>query len=420
MKATFNPNSAASRPARDAGGPAGRSDLDLRFILAIALLAAATACVSLELPPAGEEETSGDPGDGDGDGDCEGDDCGQAEHELSGELILFVNARLSDDDSSFQAHLPLDEAGTYLGNALYLYDPTRTCDDGGNACRVAKLGHLRLDESLGAISVEDNSLRKFVVRDLAWDPSHGLWAATFDSLNDEWSISALAVDDYGRTDNLIGVERWVIPPGAAESPSTDPCYWFEAVSGLGFAGDELLLGVRGAGSKGLVSDGSLLRIRMDVLEQGHCVHPSDVSQDPEYYACDVICEQWCSFGQKVGVAGDVIEDVEGVGASAWLRSEDEGVMPLARNELQSCVAPEPGDVSLGEPDNVYLEEVVRGDEIDALARIGDKLYGLSVLGKVYELDEATRIVTQIDDLGPLFPEQGLRLRGATEIVVPSP
>jgi hypothetical protein len=28
---TFNPNSAASRPARDAGGPAGRSDLDLRF-----------------------------------------------------------------------------------------------------------------------------------------------------------------------------------------------------------------------------------------------------------------------------------------------------------------------------------------------------------------------------------------------------
>src|SRR5690606_14963007 len=29
---SFNPNSAASRPARDAGGPAGRSDLDLRFI----------------------------------------------------------------------------------------------------------------------------------------------------------------------------------------------------------------------------------------------------------------------------------------------------------------------------------------------------------------------------------------------------
>ncbi|HVI02006.1 MAG TPA: hypothetical protein VM869_25005, partial [Enhygromyxa sp.] len=28
---SFNPNSAATRPARSAGGPAGRSDLDLRF-----------------------------------------------------------------------------------------------------------------------------------------------------------------------------------------------------------------------------------------------------------------------------------------------------------------------------------------------------------------------------------------------------
>ena len=82
------------------------------------------------------------------------------------------------------------------------------------------------------------------------------------------------------------------------------------------------------------------------------------------------------------------------------------------------VAPEPGDVSAAEPDNVFIDGVVRGDEIDGLARVGDKLYGLSVLGKVYEIDEAARVVTEIDDLSALFPEQGLRLRGATEITVP--
>jgi hypothetical protein len=408
------------------------------FIAVVLVGLSAASCVAYELPP---PATSGDDteGEGEGEGDGDGDDSGDGDgdpggpgcdaggcedpedvHDLSGELILFVNARLSDESAAFQAHLPLDEAGTYIGNALYLYVPTRECDDGGNACRMAMLGHLRLDESLGEISGADNSLRKFVVRDLAWHPERGLWSATFDPLNDEWSISALEVDDWARTDNLIGVQRWVIPPGPAESPSTDPCYWFESVSGLGFAGDEMLLGVRGAGSKGLIADGSLLRVDMNVLEQGHCVHSSDISQDPLYYACDVMCEQSCSFGSKIGVAGDVIEDDEQLGASAWLRSEDDAVMPLGRNEMSTCAPSEPGDVVDAVPDNVFIEDVVRGDEIDGLARVGGKLYGLSVLGKVYEIDEAERIVTQIDDLGPLFPEQGLRLRGATEIVVPSP
>lgn len=378
-------------------------------VAALALGLAPTACLSLELSEDDGGETEG----------CE-PSCGPIDHELSGELILFVNARLSDEAAAFQSHLPLDDDGTYIGNALYLYDPARECEDGGNACRLAKVGHLRLDESLGEISVADNSLRKFVVRDLAWHPELGLWGATFDTLNDEWSISKLVVYNWARTDNLIEVERWVIPPGPAESPSTDPCYWFESVSGLGFAGDELLLGVRGAGSKGLVTDGSLLRIDTQVFEQGHCVYEGDVSQDPLYYACDAICEQWCSFGERIGVAGDVIEQRDGLGASAWLRSEDEVVMPLGHNELSSCIAPESGELTLAEPDDVFLDEVVRGDEIDGLARIGEKLYGLSVLGKVYEIDESARTVTQIDDLGPLFPEQGLRLRGATEVVTSLP
>jgi hypothetical protein len=380
------------------------------FAVALAWLGA--ACVDLELPPVGDGEGPDDVG-------CEEPDCTPT-HELSGELILFVNSRLSDESASFQSHLPLATPGTYLGNALYLYDPKRECDDGGNACRVASIGNLLLDERLGAISVTDNSLRKFVVVDLAWHQERGLWAATFDTFNDEWSISALHVEDWTRTNNRIAVDRWVVQPGPAESPSTDPCYWFEHVSGLGFAGDELLLGVRGLGSKGLINDGSLFRIDTEVFAQGHCVAPSDVTQDPHYYACAPVCEQWCSFGARVGVAGDVIEDRDGVGASAWLRSEDANVMPLGRTELSTCVAPEPGDVAAAEPDNVFLDDTVRGDEIEGLARVGGTLYGLSVLGKVYEIDETTRVVTQIDDLSGLFPTQGLRLRGATEVVIPTP
>ncbi|HLT38152.1 MAG TPA: hypothetical protein VK034_17830 [Enhygromyxa sp.] len=394
------------------------------MVVAMALLT--TGCVELTLPPLaddGDIEGDGDDVD-DTDGTDDGSDTGcdadcVPSHELSGELILFVNSRLSDAGAAFQSHLPLDQDGTYLGNALYLYDPTRECDDGGNGCRLTTIGNLALDGRLGSISVGDDSLRKFVVRDIGWHPERGLWAATFDPLNDEWSISQLTVDDWSRTDNLIAVDRWVITPGPAESPSTDPCYWFEDVSGLGFAGDELLLGVRGAGSKGLITEGSLFRIDMTVFEQGHCVHPSDVSQDPLYYACDVLCEQWCSFGSKVGVAGDVVGHVEGIGASAWLRSEDDLVMPLGRNEMSTCATPEPGKVADGEFPNIYLEGVVRGDEIDGLARLGDTLYGVSVLGKVYEIDEVTRTVTQIDDLAGLFPPQGLRLRGATEVVIPA-
>lgn len=387
------------------------------FIVGGLMLALSTACVDLELP-----------GDGSADGETDevGDDTGcepdcDPTHQLSGEVMLFVNARLTDDASSFQAHLPLPDGaeGTYLGNAIYLYDPDATCDDGTTDCRLVQLGNMRLDEQLGAISVADNSLRKFVVRDLAWDAEHGLWGATFDPLNDEWSISRLTIDDWSRTDNSIGVERWVIPPGAAESPSTDPCYWFESVSGLGFAGDELLLGVRGAGSSGLIADGSLLRVDMDVFDQGHCLQPSDVSQDPEYYACDVVCEQWCTFGSKIGVAGDVIEALDGDGASAWLRSEDDSIMALERNEMQSCAAPAEGEVSMAVPDNVFDDDVTRGDEIEGLARFDGMLYGVSVLGKVYRIDEVERIVEEIDDLSGFFPVQGLRLRGATTVVLPA-
>jgi hypothetical protein len=61
---------------------------------------------------------------------CEG--C-LAEQPLRGELMLFVNTKLTGVDSNFTSNYPLDNEGRYVGNALYVYDPTAVCADGGRA-----------------------------------------------------------------------------------------------------------------------------------------------------------------------------------------------------------------------------------------------------------------------------------------------
>ena len=68
--------------------------------------------------------------------------------ELRGELMLIVNTKPTGAASNFQSNFPLDEKGRYVGNALYLYDPTRACPDGESGCRLAKLGNLWLDHLL--------------------------------------------------------------------------------------------------------------------------------------------------------------------------------------------------------------------------------------------------------------------------------
>jgi hypothetical protein len=78
---------------------------------------------------------------------CEG--C-LAQQSLRGELMLFVNTKLTGADANFTANYPLDNEGRYVGNALYLYDPDAVCDDGGSGCRLAKLGNLWLGDSMGA------------------------------------------------------------------------------------------------------------------------------------------------------------------------------------------------------------------------------------------------------------------------------
>ncbi len=347
-----------------------------------------------------------------------GDDCGES-HDLRGELMLFVNARLSSAEAVYQSNVPLDADGTFLGSALYLYDPLRNCDDGTSACRLARLGQLRLDDRLGPISVSDGSLQKFTLVDLAWSPDRGLWGVSFDAKNDEWGIASLDVDSWVHSDNQIGLDRYAIVPGDPLSPSTDPCYWQEAVSGLGFAGDDLLLGVRGVGGSGIPTNGMVFRVDLDlVADQGHCVYSNDVSADPNYYACGVMCQPWSQFEPQVGVAGDIAV-APGGDTLAIVRAENDEIQPLDRASLYRVLPPN-GGPSAAEPEGLYAEPVPQGLDIEGLATIGGRLFGIDVWGKVYEFDLQGRVVGEHDDLSGQFDDftQSLKIRGATTVVVP--
>ncbi len=383
-----------------------------------------SACIDLEPPPAAGDTGASDDGPAMTDG---ADETGSeaclsgCAHELSGELMLFVNGRLSNADALYQSNVPLAEAGTFLGPTLYLYDPARACDDGGNACRVAELGTLRLDERLGQASVQDGSLAKFTLRDLAWSPEAGLWGVSFDVQNDEWGLARLDVPSLREVEAEIGVERFALVPGDAASPSTDPCYWQEGVSGLEFLGEELFLGVRGVGGSGIASNGAVYRVDLDVVrDQGHCVYPNDVSQDPAYYACDVLCEPWAQFPPQLGIAGDMAPDAEEAALLGVVRAENAAIMALDRQELFRMAAPSEGELA-SEPtsEGIYASGIAPGVDIEGLVRLDGTLYGIDVLGRVYVFDEARRSVTQHDDLSSLFPdyELALRVRGATRVVV---
>ncbi len=234
------------------------------------------------------------------------------EQELTGELMLLVNTRLSNPGSNYTANFPIDGEGSFVGPALYLYDPVRVCEDGGNACRLAPLGNLWLDENLGDLSVGDGSLERFTVRDLAWDPNRGLWGLSFDALNDEWGLTVLEVPDWRSAENHVVTTRYNFLPGQVDDLSTDNCYWRQSLTGLGFAGGELYVGASGKPGNGLDAKGAVFSIPegfVDVPE--HCVYANDRTQDPSYYACEPLCETVANFSDWLGIAGDITESVDG-------------------------------------------------------------------------------------------------------------
>lgn len=342
--------------------------------------------------------------------------------DLEGEVMLFVNGRLSSEAALYQANIPLDENGTYLGAALYLYDPDAECDDGTTDCRLAHLGNLRLDEALGSDSVDDDSLKKFSIRDIAWSPTHGLWGVSFDVLNDEWGIVRIDVPDWHGIGQELPLARWNIWPG--EDPEPDGCYWQESVSGLGFFGDELLLGVRGMGGVGITNEGVVFRVDLDVLsgDASWCVYADDPSEDPHYYACDVLCHPYASFGAQLGIAGDLEVVAGGDAALGIVRAENADIMPLDRAELYRIDAPEGDEPTPPSGLGFAVEGIETGKDIDGLARIDGVLFGIDVQGRVWRLDEAEHVAQMHEDLGAHFdtPSQSLRIRGATRVLVEAP
>lgn len=353
---------------------------------------------------------------------CEG--C-RADQSLRGELMLFVNARLTGADSNFTANFPLDNEGRFVGNALYLYDPSKPCDGGAggdDSCGLVKLGNLWLGDDMGPVSLDDQSLQRFSVRDLAWHPQRGLWGLSYDPLNDEWGLTVLKVPDWTRSDNRIETVRYAFLAGSVADEATDACYWRQSMTGLGFVGDELWVGSAGKPGNGLDARGAVFRIDPEfVAEPKHCVSAKDVTADPEYYACAPICSVWTTFDERAGVAGDLV-DAKGGGMLAMARAEDAAVLPAGQNVLFSV------DVAAAERpptrSGPYIEDIAAGLDVEGLARIGGVLYGIDTAGTVYRIEEAasagdTWKVVVHDRLAPRFTASDLsvRIRGATRVVI---
>lgn len=392
----------------------------MKTIFNIALTAAvcgASGCVGFEQQLPSDFEGEGLPPEVDL---CEG--CLERQ-ELRGELMLIVNTKPTDGDTNFTANFPLDAEGRYVGNALYLYDPERVCEGGGNGCRLAKVGNLWLDEKMGEISMGDQSLLRMMVRDVAWHPTKGLWGLTYDPLNDEWGVITLGVRDWTRSDNRIESVRYAFKYGPVTSPDTDACYWRQSMTALEFVGDELFAGSAGKPGNGLDARGAVFRIDPAFIDAPtHCVQPNDISMDPKYYACDAVCSVHALFEEKLGVSGDLAPGPDG-DLLALVRGEMSETFPQGRHELFRVAAAgaSPEATSYGP----FVEGVPAGFEIEGLARVRGAIYAVGTGGTVYKITEPTpeepskwRFEVH-DELGPLFtdPERSLRLRGATAVVV---
>lgn len=353
--------------------------------------------------------------------------CAEPAAPPSGEYMVFVNAKLSDVTANYTANFPIAadqcdgrEFRCYIGPSLYLYDPTRTCEGASTACRVSRVGNLWLDERMGSVSVSDQSLKRFTLRDLAWNPTYGLWALSFDSLNDEWGIASLDVPAWDRSDNRIGLDRYAFRPGPIDDAATDDCYWRANLTGLGFVGDQLYAASSGRDGEVYALDSSFLGAPK------HSVHPSDNSGDPNYYADRRLCSTAVAFASPAGVAGDVAEGASG-DPIAVVEAVDAGEpeLPLGRNALYTFEPVAPGTTVDARPYGPTLDNVEAGRQIEGLAHINGKLYGIGARGIVYQITEPSEpggawSLQPYDDLGPHFddPELGLLIRGATRIVLP--
>jgi hypothetical protein len=342
-------------------------------------------------------------------------------HELRGELMLLVNGRWSDPAGGYQVgNTPLDDEGRYLGPELFLYDPLASCDGAEEGCGIVALGNLLLDERVGEQSILDDSLKKFSVRDLAWDPDLGLWGLGYEPKNDEWSFLRLEVPHPKMTANLVGVDRWVVRTSlSGEDPAGDPCYWYDNLTGLTFVQGQLFAGARGVGGVGLPTNGAVFTVDVGVTQEGHCLDENDFTMDPDYYACGNLCARWAQFEPRFGVAGDLDGTPDGSGVLAVGRSEDDTLAPRDRMTVYDVAGPDLDGLGEAIATDLTVDGLDPGLEMEGTARVGGRLFGINTLGVVYEIDEVGGEIRLWEDLGPRLPgyPDGVRLRGATSFLI---
>lgn len=310
------------------------------------------------------------------------EDCaGCVANELSGEVIALVNGKLTDPESAYTANAVLED-GTVLGASVFLYDP-------GDTGVLVKLGNL----DLGVNELGDDALEQTTVRDLAWDADGGLWALAIDTVNDEWQLLGIDVPDWASEDQRL-------PTTVYTFRTTDPIYWEEAVTGMGFVDGTLVIGTQGdpGGTGG--------RVYRSALPTGWSVDPA-WPDDATYYADAVLTELWTSFPEGLGLAGDV---ADGDWPLATVRAERSSAGALDENWLWE-IADAPAAAGVTFP-------VIRNQDVEGVAVAGGVPWGIDTEAVVWRAEAAD--AERWDDLSGAFtdPEDGIRIRGAASVVLP--
>lgn len=309
------------------------------------------------------------------------DDCGGCETlDLSDTVIAFVNGKLTDPATTYTANA-VTEDGEVLGASIFVYDPTQPG-------RLHKLGNI----DLGVNRLGDDALQTTTFRDLAWDPTEGLWALSIDQINDEWMLTHIDVPDWAASNQRLTGTTYAFR-------TTDPIYWEPAVSSLSFRSGELWLGTQGdaAGQGG--------RLYVSQVPSGWSVEPA-YPTDPMFYSDAVLTELVDTLPDGFGVAGDIADHA----SWATIRAERSDAGQLNANWLWDLE---------GTSDSLAFD-VLRNRDVEGVAVIHQQAWGIDTEAGVHTGGVNASSAQRVDALSSLFidPDNSVRIRGAATISIP--
>jgi len=315
------------------------------------------------------------------------EDCaGCVANDLTGEVLAFVNGKLTDPAAAYTANA-VHEDGAVLAASIFLYDPARPGE-------LVKWGNVDLGENL----LGDDAKEQTTFQELAWDAEGGLWGLAIDYINDEWLLVEIEVPDPAGADQRL--------PGTIYAfRTTDPISWEPARSGMMASGGALILGGRADAGGG---PGRLFR---SALPTGWSVDPA-YPEDPEFYSDAQLTEAWLDFPEGLGVAGDLASgDPLGLEALMTARAERSSAGDLDENRLFGA-----GE---GIEDLGLAFDVVRNRDVEGLALIDGALWGVDTEAVIWRFDLETGEAEAVDDLSGLLadPDDGVRIRGAAGVTL---